>query len=131
MKVDKRAKFSIFFILAIVALGLSNIAAVYTGDLLSGTLPGINETEKLIALDDDGFSPASLNTVYEEKKVVEEVNDTADVNDTNDTSTEISTDTTNTEDNSKSNANTESNSNDGSSDSVESGSSSQVVVEES
>ncbi|ADC47176.1 hypothetical protein mru_1326 [Methanobrevibacter ruminantium M1] len=85
MKSDKRAKFAIFFSIAILALGLSNIAAVWTGDLISGSLPVINETDKLIALDNDNFSPASLNTVYEEKKVVEVVNDTSDANDTDST----------------------------------------------
>lgn len=83
MKVNRKAKFIIFFTIAILALGLSNIAAVLTGDLVSSSLPNYNETEKLIALDDDNFSPTSLNTVYEETKVVEEVNDTDDVNDTN------------------------------------------------
>ncbi|MCQ2961015.1 MAG: hypothetical protein MJ235_01550 [archaeon] len=85
MKVDKKANFLIFLIIAILALGLSNFAAAFTGDLVLGSFPGINDTDKMIALDDDNFSPASLNTVYEPKKVVEEVNDT-------DNSTDNSTD---------------------------------------
>ena len=85
MKVDKKANFLIFLIIAILALGLSNFAAAFTGDLVMGSFPGINDTDKMIALDDDNFSPASLNTVYEPKKVVEEVNDT-------DNSTDNSTD---------------------------------------
>ncbi len=85
MKVDKKANFLIFLIIAILALGLSNFAAAFTGDLVLGSFPGINDTDKMIALDDDNFSPASLNTVYEAKKVVEEVNDT-------DNSTDNSTD---------------------------------------
>jgi hypothetical protein len=85
LKVDKKANFLIFLIIAILALGLSNFAAAFTGDLVMGSFPGINDTDKMIALDDDNFSPASLNTVYEPKKVVEEVNDT-------DNSTDNSTD---------------------------------------
>ncbi len=85
MKVDKRANFLIFLIIAILALGLSNFAAAFTGDLVMGSFPGINETDKMIALDDDNFSPTSVNTVYEPKKVVEEVNET-------DNSTDNSTD---------------------------------------
>jgi hypothetical protein len=85
LKVDKKANFLIFLIIAILALGLSNFAAAFTGDLVLGSFPGINDTDKMIALDDDNFSPASLNTVYEPKKVVEEVNDT-------DNSTDNSTD---------------------------------------
>ncbi len=85
MKVDKKANFLIFLIIAILALGLSNFAAAFTGDLVMGSFPGINDTDKMIALDDDNFSPTSLNTVYEPKKVVEEVNDT-------DNSTDNSTD---------------------------------------
>ncbi len=85
MKVDKKANFLIFLIIAILALGLSNFAAAFTGDLVLGSFPGINDTDKMIALDDDNFSPTSLNTVYEPKKVVEEVNDT-------DNSTDNSTD---------------------------------------
>ena len=76
MKVDRKAKFCIFFVIAILALGLSNFAAAFTGDFVSTSLPGINDTDKMIALDDDNFSPATINAVYEEKKVVEEVNET-------------------------------------------------------
>lgn len=85
MKVDKKANFLIFLIIAILALGLSNFAAAFTGDLVMGSFPGINDTDKMIALDDDNFSPTSINTVYEPKKVVEEVNET-------DNSTDNSTD---------------------------------------
>jgi len=85
LKVDKKANFLIFLIIAILALGLSNFAAAFTGDLVMGSFPGINDTDKMIALDDNNFSPTSLNTVYEPKKVVEEVNDT-------DNSTDNSTD---------------------------------------
>lgn len=95
MKVNRKAKFIIFFTIAILALGLSNIAAVLTGDLVSSSLPNYNETEKLIALDDDNFSPTSLNTVYEETKVVEEVNDTDDVNDTNTSTSDSDTNNNN------------------------------------
>ena len=76
MKVDKKANFCIFFLIALLALGLSNFAAAYTGDLVSSAFPSINDTEKMIALDNDNFSPASLNAVYEQKKIVEEVNET-------------------------------------------------------
>ena len=92
MKVDRKAKFIIFFTIAILALGLSNIAAVFTGDLVSSSLPSYNQSDKLIALDNDNFSPTSVNIVYEEKKYVEEVNDTADNNDTNSTDTDTNSD---------------------------------------
>lgn len=85
MKVDKKANFCIFFIIAILALGLSNFAAAFTGDFVSSSFPGINDTDKMIALDDDNFAPESVNVVYEPKKIVEEVNKT-------DNSTDNSTD---------------------------------------
>ena len=85
MKVDRKAKFCIFFVIAILALGLSNFAAAFTGDFVSTSLPGINDTDKMIALDDDNFSPATINAVYEEKKVVEEVNETDNSTDSNST----------------------------------------------
>ena len=84
MKVDKRANFCIFLVIAILALGLSNFAAAYTGDLISASFPGINDTDKMIALDNDNFTPTSVNVVYE-KKVVEEVNETDNETDTNST----------------------------------------------
>ena len=84
MKVDKKANFLIFLIIAILALGLSNFAAAFTGDFVSASFPGINDTDKMIALDDDNFTPLSLNAVYE-KKVVEEVNETENETDTNST----------------------------------------------
>ena len=84
MKVDKRANFCIFLVIALIALGLSNFAAAFTGDFVSASFPGINDTDKMIALDDDNFTPLSLNAVYE-KKVVEEVNETENETDTNST----------------------------------------------
>lgn len=84
LKVDKRANFCIFLVIAILALGLSNFAAAYTGDLISASFPGINDTDKMIALDNDNFTPTSVNVVYE-KKVVEEVNETDNETDTNST----------------------------------------------
>ena len=84
LKVDKRANFCIFLVIALIALGLSNFAAAFTGDLVSASFPGINDTDKMIALDDDNFTPLSLNAVYE-KKVVEEVNETENETDTNST----------------------------------------------
>ena len=75
MKVDKRANFCIFFVIAVLALGLSNFAAAFTGDFVSASLPGINDTDKMIALDNDNFVPATINAAYEPKKVVE-VNET-------------------------------------------------------
>ncbi len=92
MKVDKKANFLIFLIIAVLALGLSNFAAAFTGDLVMGSFPGINDTDKMIALDDDNFAPASINAVYEPKKVVEEVNETDNSTD-NSTDTDIDDDT--------------------------------------
>ena len=133
MKSDRRAKFSIFFAIAIVALGLSNIAAVYTGDLISGSLPIINETDKLIALDNDNFSPAVLNTVYEEKKVVEVVNQSADVNETNSTSDDVEQDIepdNSQNSNNNNNNNQNNNNNHGNSESNSGGSNQQTESEE-
>ncbi|MBQ2962174.1 hypothetical protein [Methanobrevibacter sp.] len=84
MKVDRKAKFCIFFVIAILALGLSNFAAAFTGDFVTSSFPGINDTDKMIALDDDNFAPASINAVYEQKKVVE-VNETDNATDSNST----------------------------------------------
>ena len=61
LKVDKRANFCIFLVIALIALGLSNFAAAFTGDFVSASFPGINDTDKMIALDDDNFTPLSLN----------------------------------------------------------------------
>lgn len=114
MKVDKKANFLIFLIIAILALGLSNFAAAFTGDLVMGSFPGINDTDKMIALDDDNFSPTSLNTVYEPKKVVEEVNDTDNSTD-NSTNHDDGTDDkpNDNSDNQNSNSDSNNNGNDG------------------
>ena len=108
MKVDKRANFFIFLVIAILALGLSNFAAAFTGDFVSGSFPGINGTDKLIALDDDNFSPLSLNAVYEPKQVVEEVNETDNETDTNST---IENETSDDSDNKNNNQNDNNNQN--------------------
>ena len=101
-------------VIAIVALGLSNFAAAFTGDFVSASFPGINETDKMIALDDDNFTPASLNAVYEPKKVVEEVNETDNSTDTNSTieeETEDDSDKNNNNNNQNNNNNNNQNSN--------------------
>ena len=108
MKVDKKAKFCIFLVIAILALGLSNFAAAFTGDFVSASFPGINDTDKMIALDDDNFAPTSLNAVYEPKKVVEEVNETDNSTDSNSTIVEETDDSS---DDKKPNQNTENNNN--------------------
>ena len=105
MKVDRKAKFCIFFVIAILALGLSNFAAAFTGDFVSTSLPGINDTDKMIALDDDNFSPATINAVYEEKKVVEEVNETDNSTDSNSTIDDNTDDGSNRNNNQNSNSN--------------------------
>ena len=113
MKVDKKAKFCIFLVIAILALGLSNFAAAFTGDFVSASFPGINETEKMIALDNDNFTPTSLNAVYEKKKVVE-VNETDNSTDSNSTiveETDDGSDNQNTNQNSNNNNNQNTNSN--------------------
>ena len=120
LKVDKRANFCIFFVIAVLALGLSNFAAAYTGDLIVGSFPGINDTDKMIALDDDNFAPASINAVYE-KKVVEEVNETDNETDTNsaieedtgEQDSEISTNNANSNTNNNAHSNTNTNENSG------------------
>ena len=120
LKVDKRANFCIFFVIAVLALGLSNFAAAYTGDFIMGSFPGINDTDKMIALDDDNFAPASVNAVYE-KKVVEEVNETDNETDTNSTveediseqDSEISNNNASSNTNNNAHANTNTNENGG------------------
>ena len=113
LKVDKRANFCIFFVIAILALGLSNFAAAFTGDFVSASLPGINDTDKMIALDDDNFSPATINAVYEEKKVVEEVNETDNSTDSNSTIDDNTDDGSNRNNNQNSNSNSNNNENGG------------------
>ena len=85
MKVDRKAKFCIFLVIAILALGLSNFAAAFTGDFVSSSFPGINDTDKMIALDDDGFSPNAVSTYKEEVEVEDknETNETVDDSDSN------------------------------------------------
>ena len=99
-------------VIAILALGLSNFAAAFTGDFVSTSLPGINDTDKMIALDDDNFSPATINAVYEEKKVVEEVNETDNSTDSNSTVEEDDSDNSENQHNQNTNNNQNSNSND-------------------
>ncbi len=113
MKVDRKAKFCIFFVIAILALGLSNFAAAFTGDFVSTSLPGINDTDKMIALDDDNFSPATINAVYEQKKVVEEVNETDNSTDSNSTIEDNTDDGSNRNNNQNSNSNSNNNENGG------------------
>ena len=113
MKVDRKAKFCIFFVIAILALGLSNFAAAFTGDFVSTSLPGINDTDKMIALDDDNFSPATINAVYEQKKVVEEVNETDNSTDSNSTIDDNTDDGSNRNNNQNSNSNSNNNENGG------------------
>ena len=108
MKVDKRANFCIFFVIAILALGLSNFAAGFTGDFVSASLPGVNDTDKMIALDNDNFTPLGLNAVYE-KKVVEEVNETENETDTNSTIDENTDDDSDDDDNHQENDNNHNN----------------------
>ena len=110
MKVDKRANFCIFFVIAILALGLSNFAAGFTGDFVSASFPGGNDTDKMIALDDDNFSPLGLNAVYE-KKVVEEVNETENETDTNSTIDENTDDDSDDDNNHQENDNNNNNQN--------------------
>ena len=113
MKVDRKAKFCIFFVIAILALGLSNFAAAFTGDFVSTSLPGINDTDKMIALDDDNFSPATINAVYEQKKVVEEVNETDNSTDSNSTIEDNTDDGSNRNNNQNSDSNSNNNENGG------------------
>ena len=105
MKVDRRAKFCIFFVIAVLALGLSNFAAAFTGDFVSSSFPGINDTDKMIALDDDNFAPSTVNAVYEQKKVVEEVNETDNSTDSNSTIDDNSDDGYNRNNDQNSNSN--------------------------
>ena len=110
MKVDRRAKFCIFFVIAVLALGLSNFAAAFTGDFVSSSFPGINDTDKMIALDDDNFAPSTVNAVYEQKKVVEEVNETDNSTDSNST---IDNNNDDSDNNQNGNSNTNNNENGG------------------
>lgn len=112
MKVDRKAKFCIFLVIAVLALGLSNFAAAFTGDFVSSSFPGINDTDKMIALDNDNFVPATINAVYEPKKV-EEVNETDNETDSNSTieDNDDGYDNGNTNPNSNHNSNSNSNGN--------------------
>ena len=110
MKVDKRANFCIFLVIAILALGLSNFAAAFTGDFVSSSFPGINDTDKMIALDNDNFVPATINAAYEPKKVVE-VNETENETDSDSTIEDDASDNSETQHNQNTNNNQNSNSN--------------------
>ena len=110
MKVDKRANFCIFLVIAILALGLSNFAAAFTGDFVSSSFPGINDTDKMIALDNDNFVPATINAAYEPKKVVE-VNETENETDSDSTIEDDDSDNSENQHNQNTNNNQNSNSN--------------------
>ena len=85
MKSDRKANLLVFRTIAIVALGLSSISAALTGDLFTTSLPGMNSSDKMIALDDDGFSPNAVSTYKEEVEVEDknETNETVDDSDSN------------------------------------------------
>ena len=85
MKSDRKANLLVFLTIAIVALGLSSISAAFTGDLFTTSLPGMNSSDKMIALDDDGFSPNAVSTYKEEVEVEDknETNETVDDSDSN------------------------------------------------
>lgn len=85
MKSDRKANLLVFLTIAIVALGLSSISAAFTGDLFATSLPGMNSSDKMIALDDDGFSPNAVSTYKEEVEVDDknETNETVDDSDSN------------------------------------------------
>ena len=85
MKSDRKANLLVFLTIAIVALGLSSISAAFTGDLFTNSLPGMNSSDKMIALDDDGFSPNAVSTYKEEVEVEDknETNETVDDSDSN------------------------------------------------
>ncbi len=110
MKVDRKAKFCIFLVIAILALGLSNFAAAFTGDFVSSSFPGINDTDKMIALDNDNFVPATINAAYEPKKVVED-NETDNETDSDSTIEDDDTDNSENQHNQNTNNNQNSNSN--------------------
>ena len=100
-------------VIAILALGLSNFAAAFTGDFVSASFPGINDTDKMIALDNDNFAPTSLNAVYEPKKVVEEVNETDNETGTNSTIEDNANDNSDNKKPNNQNSNSNSNNNNG------------------
>ena len=110
MKVDRKAKFCIFLFIAVLALGLSNFAAAFTGDFVSSAFPGINDTDKMIALDNDNFVPATINAAYEPKKVVE-VNETDNETDSDSTIEDDDSDDSENQHNQNTNNNQNSNSN--------------------
>ena len=110
MKVDRKAKFCIFLVIAILALGLSNFAAAFTGDFVSSSFPGINDTDKMIALDNDNFVPETINAAYEPKKVVE-VNETDNETDSDSTIEDDDSDNSENQHNQNTNNNQNSNSN--------------------
>ena len=96
--------------IAVLALGLSNFAAAFTGDFVSSSFPGINDTDKMIALDNDNFVPATITAAYEPKKVVE-VNETDNETDSNSTIEDDDSDDSENQHNQNTNNNQNSNSN--------------------
>ncbi len=97
-------------VIAILALGLSNFAAAFTGDFVSSSFPGINDTDKMIALDNDNFVPATINAAYEPKKVVE-VNETDNETDSDSTIEDDASDNSENQHNQNTNNNQNTNSN--------------------
>ena len=97
-------------VIAILALGLSNFAAAFTGNFVSSSFPGINDTDKMIALDNDNFVPATINAAYEPKKVIE-VNETENETDSDSTIEDDASDNSETQHNQNTNNNQNSNSN--------------------
>ena len=76
----KKANLLVIFLVAILALGISNIVALFTEDYINLEMTEINnQSQKLVAVDDGNFAPNHINTV--------EIDN--DTNDTNNTSTDI------------------------------------------
>lgn len=86
MKSDRKANLLVFLTIAIVALGLSSISAAFTGDLFTTSLPGMNSSDKMIALDDDGFSPNAVS-IYKEEVEADDKNETNETVDNSDSNT--------------------------------------------
>ena len=62
----KKANLLVIFIVAILGFGMSNIVAILTEEYVNLEMPNINESQKLIAVNDGNFSPHHINTVVVE-----------------------------------------------------------------
>ncbi|WP_409201015.1 hypothetical protein [Methanobrevibacter sp. DSM 116169] len=86
MREKKQANLIIFSIVAIIALVCSSLVFSITAEFVPSLTT--ENTQKLIPVENDGFTPVQINSVEEEKNIIEEIfNFTSEENNTTEAET--------------------------------------------